>query len=241
MKFYEAIVAHYDEIFPLGVVQLNLMSKIAGEPPAKILDLACGTGSYALALAQKGYDVTASDFDLAMVQKLNDKNRDSSLQVNVKQFNMKDVAKNVSDSYDEVICVGNSIVHLESFDEVQQFLKGIRKILKPSGKVLIQIVNYDRVLYHLVTKLPTIVNNKAKLSFKRNYIHDYENHRIRFNGVLEVGDFTSSETTVLLPIKSENMVDMLKLAGFKKIAIYGGFDLSPFKALESMSLVVLAE
>jgi hypothetical protein len=62
-----------------------------------------------------------------------------------------------------------------------------------------------------------------------------------FNGILEVGDYHSNQLTTLLPLKCENLVDMLKLAGFKDIAIYGGFDLSPFKALESMSLVVIAK
>lgn len=238
MKFYEAIVAHYDDIFPLGNVPLNLMKRIAGQPPAKILDLACGTGSYSLALSRNGYEVTASDSDHAMVKKLNEKNDGS---IDVKQFNMRDVAECVNETYDEIICIGNSLVHLDSFEEVQHCLKGMKKVLKPDGSLLIQIINYDRVIYHLVTKLPTIINNKANLTFKRNYIHDYENHRILFNGILEVGDYTSSETTTLLPLKSENVVDMLKLAGFRDISIYGSFELMPFKALESMALIVIAK
>jgi 2-polyprenyl-3-methyl-5-hydroxy-6-metoxy-1,4-benzoquinol methylase len=241
MKFYEAIAAYYDDIFPLGVKQLCVMTSIAGDPPTKMLDLACGTGSYSLALAEKGYQVTASDLDDTMIQKLSTKNQSVDSPVTIKQFNMRDVAESVDDQFDAVINIGNSLVHLGSFDEVQKCIKGMRKVLKPEGRLLIQIVNYDRVIYHFVSKLPTIINKRAGLTFKRHYTHDFENHRILFNGILEVGDYVSSQTTILLPLKCENLVDMLKLAGFKDIAIYGGFDLSPFKALESMSLVVIAK
>ncbi|MDK2866321.1 MAG: glycine/sarcosine N-methyltransferase [Clostridiales bacterium] len=241
MKFYEAIAAYYDDIFPLGVKQLCVMTSVAGDPPAKILDLACGTGSYSLALAEKGYQVTASDLDDSMIQKLSTKNQLLDFPVEVKQFNMRDVAESVDERYDAIINIGNSIVHLGSFEEVQKCIKGMKRVLNPGGRLLIQIVNYDRVIYHFVSKLPTIVNKRAGLTFKRHYTHDFENHRILFNGILEVGDYHSNQLTTLLPLKCENLVDMLKLAGFKDIAIYGGFDLSPFKALESMSLVVIAK
>jgi len=240
MKFYEAISKHYDAIFPLKNAQLSAMMRIAGAPPARVLDLACGTGSYSLALAEKGYNVTASDLDLNMINQLREKRKKSKILMDVKQFNMIKVAEKVKGEYDAVICIGNSLVHLNNFEDTLTCLKGVKKVLKSGGKCLIQIVNYDRVIYHLVSNLPTIINEEANLSFKRLYTFNVEDYRIIFKGILEVDDYQSSEETVLLPMKCEKLVALLHAAGFEKVSLYGGFDCSPFLALESMALVVVA-
>jgi len=241
MKFYEAIAKYYDVIFPLENAKLSAIMRVAGGPPSRILDLACGTGSYSLALAEKGYDVTASDLDGDMIAQLNKKQKESGIFFDVRQFSMTEVVGNVEGAYNAVICIGNSLVHLDSFEAVLTCLKGIKKVLKPGGKCLIQIVNYDRIIYHLVSSLPTIVDDKAKLSFKRLYTFNVEDYRIVFKGILEVGDYHSSEETILLPMKCEKLVDLLYSAGFNKVSLYGGFNCSPFFALDSMALLVVAE
>ena len=54
--------------------QRELVSRIAGElasvvaPPGPVADLGCGPGAHALALAQRGYDVTGVDGSPRMVQ-----------------------------------------------------------------------------------------------------------------------------------------------------------------------------
>jgi len=61
MGFYEEISKYYDYIFPVGKEQINFITKVAGEGPKSVLDIACGTGGYALELAKQGYAVTAVD------------------------------------------------------------------------------------------------------------------------------------------------------------------------------------
>ncbi|MDP4181321.1 MAG: class I SAM-dependent methyltransferase, partial [Bacillota bacterium] len=59
MGFYDEISKYYDYIFPSFEEQLRFINDIAGEPPRSLLDIACGTGSYSIKLAKKGFDITA--------------------------------------------------------------------------------------------------------------------------------------------------------------------------------------
>ncbi len=68
MGFYEQISKYYDYIFPAGKEQIDFIETAAGTPPKKVLDIACGSGGYSVALAKDGYSVTAVDLDEKMVE-----------------------------------------------------------------------------------------------------------------------------------------------------------------------------
>src|SRR5690554_4626064 len=94
-KFYTEIAKYYDYIFPTGNAQLNLLKEVAGEPPKTILDVACGSGGYSMALRDLGYNVTAIDLDESMVNKLKDKDDD----INARVMNMLDI-DNLEEEFD---------------------------------------------------------------------------------------------------------------------------------------------
>ena len=44
-------------------------------------------------------------------------------------------------------------------------------MLENDGELVIQIVNYDRIVKFDVTELPTIKNSQIPLEFIRHYVH----------------------------------------------------------------------
>ncbi|MDS1030834.1 class I SAM-dependent methyltransferase [Bacillota bacterium LX-D] len=74
MEFYEALSQYYDDIIPLGKLQINFLQKMFSGKE-KILDLACGTGNYALALEEMGYKTFGLDIDEKMVLKAKEKEK----------------------------------------------------------------------------------------------------------------------------------------------------------------------
>lgn len=139
-----------------------------------------------------------------------------------------------------IYCIGNSIVHLESLNELALFFKNTKSLLNSQGKIIIQIINYNRIIKKGIKKLPDIINEKAKLHFERNYNYDSNKQKIAFNTVLTVNNNKISNTIYLTPIFASEINDILLDCGFKNIQFYGDFKFSPYIETESYALVLVA-
>lgn len=244
MGFYEEISRYYDHIFPTEKAQCDFIKNAAGEPPKSILDIACGSGGYIVELARAGYSVAAVDLDGKMIEMALAKKNMEGLDFDAMVLNMLDIADRFGkDSFDLAFCIGNSIVHLGSREEILKALKKIAYVLKPGGSMIIQIINFDRVFRHSITSLPTISDDHAGLKFVRNYSYDENKGLIRFNTLLTVDGLDGREeyenSIELLPLLSGDMRELLQKAGFKDISFYGDFKYSEYDT-ESYMLVVKA-
>ncbi|MEW9124712.1 MAG: methyltransferase domain-containing protein [Thermotaleaceae bacterium] len=240
MSFYEEISKYYDYIFPVGEAQIKLISEIAKEPPKDLLDIACGTGGYSIELAKQGYKITAVDLDGKMIEELNSKVRQHHLNINALQGDMLDLKKSIDSTFDLAFCIGNSLVHLQNEIQIGIFLKEARTLLRDSGSLVIQIINYDRVLASDIRSLPTIENREIGLKFQRIYRYDTDNNKIFFKTILEVDEKKLENEIALYPILSKNLIKLLHGAGFDHIQPYGDFKQSPFDKNNSYALVVVA-
>jgi len=235
-KFYTEIARYYDYIFPVGNAQLQLILETAGHPPKEILDVACGSGGYSKSLSDMGYSVTAIDLDESMVQILKEKDE----RINAQVLNMLDI-NDLTGSFNLIFCIGNSLVHLNDLKEIGLFLKSCKNKLKTNGKLLLQIVNYDRILDKEITSLPEIKNEEKNLRFERYYNYLPEQHKIDFKTILTVNGEVLENHILLFPIKSEELKELLKAAGFTGVEFYGSFKKDNYEPMESFSLVVIAE
>lgn len=237
MAFYDELSRYYDDIFPFNSTTYNFLSQ-RFLPHGKVLDIATGTGNYALALAEEDYAVTAIDLDEKMIQALEDKKSNQTLQLTAKVMNMLDLSLLEQDSYDGAFCIGNSLVHLQTADAIQNALKEIYTLLKSKGQLVLQIVNYDRILRDQVQDLPLISRPELALKFIRKY--DLIDHMIHFKTRLIVGPSeTYDHVITLYPLCSTELKDLLHKVGFKDIKFYGGFDEQDYEK-DSFPLIVTA-
>ncbi len=235
-KFYTEIAKYYDYIFPTGSVKLDLIKETVGEPPKDILDVACGSGGYSKKLNDSGYNITAIDLDEKMIQSLKEKDRNIDAKV-LNMLNIEDLNK----KFDLIFCIGNSLVHLNDNEEIYQFLKSCKNNLKPGGHILIQIVNYDRVLTKDVKSLPTIKNDDVNLVFERYYEYLSDKHKIDFKTILRVHGEELENHVLLHPIKSKELQELLEKAGFSDIEFYSSFKKEKYDPMEAFPLVVKAK
>jgi SAM-dependent methyltransferase len=80
-----------------------------------------------------------------------------------------------------VTCLGNTIPHLTSREDIAVFFSSAFACLEPGGSFIFQIVNYDRVLDFAVRNLPLIARDG--ISFDRLYSAPYDSGLIDFNTV----------------------------------------------------------
>lgn len=240
MKFYEEISKYYDYIFPTGKAQIKFLSKFIGEPRKDVLDIACGTGGYSIELAKLGHKLTAVDLDEKMIEELKNKAVEGNLQINAFCENMLELSDNIKSQYDLAFCIGNSLVHLEGEEEIEKFFKEMKCILKEDGKLVIQIINYDRVLSQNITSLPNIENHEVGLEFKRIYNYNENLNKVFFKTILKVDGKEIENEIPLHPLMAEDMEKLLKKAGFNELKLYGDFKESEFNRENSYALVVVA-
>lgn len=231
MGFYEQISKYYDDIFPVGTETLEFIREAAGKPAKCILDVACGTGGYALALAGEGYSVTAVDIDTDMISRAKKKAADQRKKVCFLSWDMRRIGQ-LQEKFDCIYCIGNSIVHLNSPAEIQEVLSQMYGLLKPGGTLVLQTINYDRIIRYGITELPLIRNTAARLEFQRNYRYNAEEETISFDTELrlnEVGNRQVLKNSVrLFALRSGDAENLLKKAGFGNLHFYGGFNRSEY-------------
>jgi len=228
MGFYEELSRYYDIIFPLTEDKLNFLVKDT-DLNSRILDVACGTGILSIALAERGYMIDGIDLDSNMIEIAEKKARDREIQMEFKTGNMLDINEIFHDRmFGLIFCIGNSLVHLDNEKEVESFLHKSYDMLKVGGRVIIQIVNYDRILKYGIGYLPTISKANAGVEFIRKYVHIKGENKIYFNTELivekqgEKNIYTNS--VPLIPMESNQIVDLFNKAGFIDIKVYGGFN-----------------
>lgn len=242
MAFYDDISKYYDSIFPISKDTVEFIRSAVGIPPKAVLDVACGTGGYAMELDKYGYNLTAVDLDSKMIQELSKKTNNLGSKVKFLQADMIDLLdKFERATFEAIYCIGNSLVHLDSLRQIRDFFIDVRKLLVENGAFIFQIINYDRVISKDIKSLPTIVNESVPLKFERIYDYEKSRNKIIFKTILSVPNKTIKNEINLTPLMHDKVIFLLKDAGFKEINTYGDFGKNIFDKNNSYSLIVEAK
>jgi len=221
-------------------MQLQFVKSRAGELTGKyILDIGCATGELAFQLAQTSAFVTGIDLNDELLNQA--KSNKIHPNLHFQTGNMLELKTDFQPmSFDVVLCFGNTLVHLQTIELIQQMLKGVFAVLKPGGKFLLQILNYDYILAKQISELPHIETEIIR--FLRKYKFGENNPLIQFQTelVLKKEEKTISNETQLLAIKSAKLIELLQNTKFKNIELFSGFKLEPFGG-SHLPLVISAE
>ena len=228
-QFYNQIAEKYDFIFPLSPAHKTFFaSELHGKT---ILDVGAATGNLTAYLSSQGYEVTAIDLSERLIAKAAEKG------VTVQQLNM--LAIDELPTFDNIVCIGNTLPHLDSKTSVQLFLQKAYGQLTQGGKLVLQLVNFQKYFAQqqgdYLGNLPLIENDKVK--FERYYYLNAEG-KIIFKTIL---DDTIKNEELLQPIFADQLTPWLTQIGFQAINLYGNFKKDPFDKEKSMALIITAE
>ncbi len=134
-EIYEGLASVYDEL--MRDIDYNFWADYINDliqtyhPDARtVLELACGTGSFALSLEEYNeYEITATDLSEAMIRVAASKDKDHAI-----SWKVMDVRKMELDrSFDLVLMLFDSINYLMKDEEVITLFRDVGKLLKPKG------------------------------------------------------------------------------------------------------------
>jgi len=228
-EFYNQIAEKYDFIFPLSPAhQTFFASELKGKT---VLDVGAATGNLTAHLISEGYQVTAIDLSERLIAKAAEKG------IIVQQLNMLNI--DTLPAFDNIVCIGNTLPHLDSKASVQLFLQKAYGQLTQRGKLILQLVNFQKYFAQrqgdYLGSLPLITNDKVK--FERYYYLNAEG-KIIFKTIL---DDTIENEELLQPIFADELTQWLSQIGFQAINLYGNFKKDPFDPNASMALIIVAE
>ena len=135
---FSATAAYYDLIYSRFKDYGREADAIAGILRAQdprcttVLDVACGTGEHARALAARGFQVDGTDLDPSFIQIASRKHPAG-------RFVAADMCDfHLDREYDAVLCLFSSIGYARTLDRVRQALACVRDHVTPGGTILVE-------------------------------------------------------------------------------------------------------
>ncbi len=174
MVFYDSLLQAYDELFPVNPATLAFI----GKPPrqdALAVDLGCATGGHSLALAKGSWLVLGLEPAAGMLAEARRKTAELGLgkRAEFKQAGMLDLSAQLkAGSAALMLCLGNTLPHLKDETELVAFFKKAAEALEPGGRLIVQTLNYQKILTEKPTRLPDISLGDKLFSRRYRYGSD---------------------------------------------------------------------
>jgi glycine/sarcosine N-methyltransferase len=221
MSFYARLADYYDAVFPLDD---GIAAFLDRHLPNRgiLLDVGCGTGSYTVALARGDRRVVGIDPDTDMLQRAVEKARGRN--VEFLQRSMDEIDR-LEFRFNGAYCIGNTLVHAESVEHVGRILYQLCRRLRPGAPLVLQLVNYDRIINEDVRELPTLTGNGVR--FRRRYTPTPRRRSVVFHTTLTTEDHgvehSFEQETTLLALRRDELVGCLGDSGFDVHRLFGSY------------------
>lgn len=112
-----------------------------------LLDLCCGQGRHVLEWARRGLEVSGMDRSRYLIQKAKARAKRAGLAPLFKEGDARKLPFS-ADKFDGVSILGNSFGYFESIAEDLLVLKEVRRVLKPGGRILLDLSDGDYLREH---------------------------------------------------------------------------------------------
>ena len=210
-----------------------------------VLDVACGTGRHALALAQRGYEVVGTDISAGMVRRARQNAEAAGAAASFVQAGFGELREVVGAPFDALLCLGNSLPSVPDEEALGRALEDMAQVLRPGGLLVIQNLNYDRLWPKRQRFLPLETHREDDKEWLFLRFMDFHEQSLTLN-MVELHKQNCSwdywaESTELRPIFAEELTRELGTAGFAGVERYGDYLRHPYDPEESGDLIVVAQ
>ncbi|MBN1491825.1 MAG: class I SAM-dependent methyltransferase [Phycisphaerae bacterium] len=213
-----------------------------------LLDAGCGTGRHAVAMAERGYRITGADADAPMLTLARRHARERRASVRFVQATYAQLARRARGSFDGVYCLGNALAAAGSERGVRTALANFRRVLRPGGCLMFQVINFAEVRRALAKGAyvrgpqSAVIDGREHVWLK---LFATEGEAIRVQSIMlckHVGRWVRHiDQGRLWPIEVAPVSQWLHDAGFHSIHRWGSYAGEPFRSRTSGDLIVIAK
>lgn len=130
--------------------ELRVLERLLPPPPARVLDVACGTGRHAVPLARLGYRVTGADLSASYLRLARQRARRARVKADFVRRDMRRLR--LDGRFDAVLNLWTSLGYFPSPAQDVAALREMRRTLRPGGRLILELVNGDFVRRHLLRR-----------------------------------------------------------------------------------------
>lgn len=112
----------------------------------RVLDVATGTGFHSVRLLEAGFDVVSADGSPEMLSRAFDNARSRGHILRTVQADWRLLNRDIHETFDAVICLGNSFTHLFREADRRKALAEFYAVLDHDGFLVLDQRNYDSIL-----------------------------------------------------------------------------------------------
>jgi len=150
-SFYDQLSPFYKYIFQdwnasverHATILDEVIRKYFGTDVHSILDAACGIGTQTFGLAEKGYQLTASDISEAAIRRARLEATQRKLNITFCVVDMRTLQQTFQTKFDVVIACDNAVPHLLTDDEIYQAFREFYQVTSESGGCIISVRDYE--------------------------------------------------------------------------------------------------
>ena len=183
-----------------------------------ILDVATGTGFHSVQLLKNNFNVTSADGNAHMLVKAFDNAKNRGYVMQTVHADWRWLNRDLQEqSFDAVICLGNSFTHLFEEHDRRRALAEFYSILKHDGVLIMDQRNYDGILDEGFSTKHKYYYCGEKVSAEPVHVDE---GLARFEYSFEDG---SKHHLNMFPLRKNYLRGLISDAGFQKIESYGDF------------------
>jgi 2-polyprenyl-3-methyl-5-hydroxy-6-metoxy-1,4-benzoquinol methylase len=149
-NYYDQLSPHYQYIHQdwnqsvqrQAEILDGIIQQFFGNKLHTLLDAACGIGTQCIGLAEKGYQVTASDISSAAIEEARSESHKRGLNIDFEIVDMRQVWSHFGRMFDVVLACDNAIPHLLSDADILQAFEQFYQCTRPGGGCIISVRDY---------------------------------------------------------------------------------------------------
>ncbi len=206
-----------------------------GQP---ILDAPCGAGRHSFELSKRGHNIVGLDFSSYLLKQA--KNKIPRFQFRgTKPVFVRGLLQQLpfpADSFDYIVCLFSSYGYGESDDENIFVMQEFNRVLRPGGKVLIDVMNRHFIVPRLNSVYESVQSN-LKVREERSF----SNNGRRLHNCINVEDSNGAKRQYYYRPWLFNGWELSLFAtqaGLSVDAVYGNFQADPYTENSERAMLV---
>ena len=239
IDFFNQLAEYYDLMIPFAKAverKKDILKNFITPDQKYAADFGCGTGTDSIALAKLGLNVTSFDPSSEMIEKAFANALKEKVKVDFLLSNVANTPKNFNACFDLIISLGNTFANIKK-QNLFNSLKRCHEVLKKGGVLLIQILNYQKILSGK-ERIVNITESDAYLFIR---FYDFKSGHMVFNSLkiakAKLSDYSLISTKVYPHLKMD-FEKLLSKLNFASVEFHSDLHLSAYIETSSKNMVI---